>query len=277
MNRCLKVCTICFAMGFSVSVFAQTPDVRKQSASRTSLVQSKDRAYRLLTKPIESVDWMEKTLEEIVEWLEDESEGGVNVIPRWVALGAEGVNNESIVTLKLKDTTVAEIMGEVLEELSEDGQVTYHAVGNILRISTTGDFDRKLYLRVYDVTDILFRVPNFGEDAPLIDLSQTVSSGAGGGGGGGQSVFQGSSSSSGREDAGEQADQKLREELGLLMATIASVIEPQSWGKIQGTTGRGSTSTGTGPGRMSIFNRSLIVYNTIEVHEQISGRFSFGK
>lgn len=283
MNRCVKAIALCTALMITASANAQD---RRSARGATSvkatpvLAQSKNAAFDLLTKRVESVDWVEKTFEEIIEWLDDQSEGTVNIIPRWTALSAEGINNESFVTLKLRNTMVADILNETLEQLSEDSQLAYHGSGNNLRISTKGDFDRKLELRVYDATDILFRIPNFGEDAPTIDLQQAGKGGGGGGGGGGgsQSVFSGSSGGQGsRDDAGEQAEQRFLEQLQKLVTVIITVIEPASWGAVQGIPGSASTAAGTGPGRISIFNRSLIVYNTIEVHEQISGGFTYGK
>ena len=41
------------------------------------------------------------------------------VVARWSALGVESVDADSLVTLKLSHLTVAEVLNEVLDELSE--------------------------------------------------------------------------------------------------------------------------------------------------------------
>lgn len=58
----------------------------------------------------------------------------------------------------------------------------------------------------------------------------------------------------------------MTERLEKLRELIEGVIAPESW----------DTSATGGAGRIRIFNRSLVVYNTIEVHEKIAGQFSFG-
>ncbi len=228
---------------------------------------SSSAAFAMLRRPVESVDWDETPFEDVVDWVKDMSDGQVNVILRWGPLANESVDRDSPVTLQLMNTTVAEVLNEVMEQLSEDGELRYHGIGNKLKISTRSDFDRKMYRRLYDVNDILFRVPNLGEGAPMIDLQQTTA-GGGSGGGGGQSIFSGSGGGSGQEEAGEQAEEKLQETLEELRELIEQTIAPETWSTDQEAGGRG---------RIRIFNRSIIVYNTIEVHEMIAGRFELGK
>jgi len=234
-------------------------------AGRVLTKQQTDTAAALLNMHVESVDWVETTFEEVIDWLRDLSEDRVNVIPRWSALSAESVAQESLITLKLKNVTVAEVLSEVLSQLSEDDTLGYHAARNNLRISTKQHFDRKLYVRIYDVTDILFRVYDFGEEAPQIDLQQTRGGGQGGGGGG-QSIFSGGSSGGGSSSqGGEQAEQEVEEQLNKMKALIEATIAPASWA---------IANTG-GQGNIAIFNRSLVIYSTIDVHEQIAGWFAY--
>lgn len=225
-------------------------------------------AAQLLQKKVDSIDWVERTFEEVVDWITGEGNDRVNVIVRWGPLNVEGVGRETLVTLRMTNSTVAQVLNETLEQLSESGELAYRAFGNTLWLSSRSDFGRKLYLRVYDVTDILFHVPDFGREAPIIDLQQAsrsgASSGGGGGGGGGQGVFGGSSTGQGQEQGGEQAEKKLEDQIKELRDLIERVVAPESW------------QQGGGRGQIDVFNRSLIVYNTIEVHEMIAGQFSFG-
>jgi hypothetical protein len=127
----------------------------------------------------------------------------------------------------------------------------------------------------------MFRVPNFGQNAPQIDLQQAGQGGGGGGGGGAGSsrgVFSGAGGGQEEEEGGEQAEQEMEERLERLRALIEQSIEPQSWD----LTGSPSQQTmgqlgGGGRGRIRVFNRSLVVTNTIEVHEQIAGWFAYGE
>lgn len=247
----------------AMAASAQAPlQMNRAGLSTARPLPSADSAIALLNKRVESVAWVDKPLEEVVDWFRDESGGNVDVIMRWTALSVESVDLDSLVTLNLRNATVAEVLQEVLDYLSEDGALGFHAWRNRLKISTRSDFDRKLYLRVYNTTDILFRVPDMGEDVPEIDLQQTASSS--GGGGGGQSVFSGGSGGGGTE-GGEQAEEEARERLDELATLIQDVVAPASW----------STGQTGGRGVISVFNFSLVVLNTIEVHETIAGSFVF--
>lgn len=233
--------------------------------------ESLDSAARsLLLRRVDRVDWNENTFEEVLDWLRDLAEDRVNVIPRWSALSLEGVDQEKPVTLQLRNVSVSEVLDEVLNQVAEEGKLTYRAIGHNLRISTRQDFERKMEVRVYNVSDLLFRAPDFGEDAPTIDLNQAGRGGGGGGGGGGQSVFSGSGGGGQQELAEEEAE--LRERLDQLRTIIRKTIAPESWAP------EGSNTVGTGIGQVENFNdRAIVVYNTIEVHEQIAGFFTFGR
>lgn len=225
-------------------------------------------AISLLRKTVDSVDWEDVSFDEIVDWLTEESENKVNILPKWNALSVESVDNESLVSLKLRNISVATILSEAMEQLSEDGQVTYQGHGNILRISTVSDFGRKLEVRIYQVLDLLVVPPDMGQSFPSVDLK--AASRAGSGGGGGQGIFQGGGSSSSQDL--EVEEQEFEERVEELIVLIATTIEPNSWGTIPGI-----TNIGTGQGTIAQYsNRQLVVRNTAEVHEKIAGFFELG-
>lgn len=241
-----------------------------KTGSAAQMRSAETAATSLLYKRVESVEWSDATMDEVLDWLRDLSRGQVNIIVRWSQLAIENVSEETSVNLKLFNTRVADVLNEVLEQVSDGGQLGFHAYGNTIRISTKQDFNRTLYMRVYDVTDLLFRIEDFGQEAPQIDLQQSRSSG--GSGGGGQSVFQGAGGSRGQSQGGEQAEREIEERLVKLRDSIVQLIAPETWGAIPGSSIQG----GGGLGRIGIVNRSLVVVNTIEVHEQLAGMFSFG-
>ncbi len=253
----------------------------KTTAEATMPASASSRASEsLLRKRVDSIDWTDKTFEEVLDWLRDQGENRVNIVPKWGPLGVENVNRESPVSLQLNNTTVADVLNEALEQLSEDGEIRYRGIANKLTLSTRQDFERNFETRVYDATDLLFRVPDFGQSAPVIDLQKTNSSGGrGGGGGGGQSVFGGGSggSQSGQDnESGQQAEQLIEQRLMRLRELIQRTIAPETW-DVTGTGGSSPPQTSTGRGRIEIYGRSLVVRNTIEVHEAIAGAFSFGE
>lgn len=282
MNR--RICSAMIGSLFvAVSVSAQTTWTSQSglpvSPSAFSQPLSANAVADVLSERVDSVDWVDRTFEEVIQWVRERGDARINIVPRWNHLGVEGISRDSLVTLQLNNTNVADVLNEALMQLSDSDEVRYRGLRNKLTISTRADFERKLHTKVYDVTDILFQVPDFGQGAPLIDLKRAAASG--GGGGGGQTVF-GGGGGQGQEQivGGEQAEQELEERLTKLRQLIEQSIEPQSWdlSGTPGQTGGGAAGTGGGGrGRIRIFNRSLVVTNTIEIHEQIAGFFSMGR
>ena len=278
-----RICSAMIGSLFvAVSVSAQTTWTSQSglpiSQSALSQPLSRNAVADVLWGRVDSVDWVDRTFEEVIQWVRERGDARINIVPRWNHLGVEGISRDSLVTLQLNNTNVADVLNEALMQLSDSDEVRYRGVGNKLTISTRADFERKLHTKIYDVTDILFQVPDFGQGAPLIDLQKAATS-SGGSGGGGQTVF-GGGGGQGQEQqvGGEQAEQELEQRLIKLQQLIEQSIEPQSW-DLSGSQGRGG-ATGTGGGgrgRIRIFNRSLVVTNTIEIHEQIAGFFSMGR
>lgn len=258
--------TTCVVLAIATPcVLAQRTDDSARTAEGQEIgrVQPKVTVSQLLRTPIDEVDWDERSFEYVLDWVREQGPG-VNVIAAWGPLGVEAIERESFVeSLYLTNTTVGEVLDEVIAQLSEDGEVTYRGVGSTLRISTKADFNRKLYVKVYDATDILQRIPDFGNQAPRIDIQQASQQASqGGGGGGGQSIFSGSSTG-GNEEGGEQAERELEERLEELRELVLAIVEPTHW------------EENGGQGAIRIFNRNLVVRASIEVHEEIAGRFRF--
>ncbi len=270
MFRVFGTITFAAVLGLSTSAMGQTSGTLSSRVARAAARhaagtrKSAMPVRALLRKHVEKVDWVEVTFEEVLEWLRGIADDNVNIVPRWTALNAVGVDTDSPVTLNLKDITVAEVLNEVMGLLSEDDQLLYRGERNVLRISSKDDFSRKLEVKVYDVTDILFDIPDMGQSAPLVDLQQASRSSGGGSGGSGQSVFRGGSS--GQSEELEQEKDDLEEWLLELRDMLYLVIEPETW------------IEGGGTGTIEVYNgRSLIVRNTIEVHEQIGGLFVYDR
>jgi hypothetical protein len=245
-------------MVFPVVAFAQTsPSARPDLGPRAVREEPPDEnvAVAVLRKEVESVDWPDASFEYVVEWLREQ--GDINVVVNWRALNLAAVEKESMVELSLKRVKVADVLNEAIEQLGEAGEVRYRASGNTIRISTKEDFDRKMHLRVYDVTDILIEIPDF-YDAPEIDLEQQQQSG-------GQGAQQGtpvfSSSGSGNDEQTDEDGERLKKRMEDLVTLIEDVIDPLSW------------DYAGGKGTIRFHKRSLIVNNSIEVHEQIAGFF----
>ncbi len=253
--------------GFNLGSSRSERGAGKRSTDRKRVGTSKVSPLRaLLTKRVtEPVNFEDTPLSDVFEWLRaqgSELPRKINVIPRWKALSTESIDEDSPVTLQMEDTTVAEVLNEVLDQVSDVDPVRYLGSGNTLRISTKTDFDRKLYTRIYNIEDIFFEVENFF-GSPQINLQQQQQQGGGGGGGANtqvQSVF-GQQGGGGGNQNNQNNDEDDDERIDEILEWIRQTVEPESW-----------VDNG-GDGSIDVFNRQLIVRNNVSVHEILGGPF----
>ncbi|HEY3243279.1 MAG TPA: hypothetical protein VGM03_08000 [Phycisphaerae bacterium] len=278
MKRATMFTWLIAALG-ALPALAQGPTGGSTTVTRSVVTRRETAIGALLRKRIDAVDWDHEPFQNVLNWLKEQGEGRINIIPRWRALEIVGADADTPITLSLRDSTVRQILTEVLSQLGgaegETDPVQFHFINNTLTVSTRSDFNRKMYVRVYDVTDLILQVPNF-RDAPAIDLTQQTGGGGGGGGGGGENIFGGGRGGGGGGDedqqgGGGQGDQQYKLRMDALIELIKASIEPDTW-EIANAGAYGG-SPGGGKGTIVPFNRFLIVRNTIEVHEQLGGSF----
>lgn len=256
--RCLTGLGLLIASG---AVFGQTSSsapTAKPAArgADTALLVS------VLNQRVSEVAWEEEPFEKVIDWLQ--TQGPINVVPHWKAMELEGITRDTLVTVNLRDTTVREVVNQALEWVREGtAVVTFQGTGNTLRISTQNDFNREenFQVKVYDVTDILARIPDF-RGAPEIDI-EAASQGGGGQGGQTAQLFGGAGGGGGDDDD-QQTGQEFEQTnpaLDALRLVIEDTIAPTTW------------DTYGGKASIRVFNRQLIIRNSIDVHEKIGGRF----
>lgn len=222
-----------------------------QTLFRSHPLPQMPRTMLVLNKVVDEVDWDETPLEEVIEWVTEQ--GPINVVVRWRALEDAGIDRDAPVTLRLKGTTVGTVLNEVLEQVSDLEEVRFRGEGSILRISTRTDLNKKMYLRTYNVTDLLVEVRDF-VDGPNIDIQQQA---GGGRGGGSQPVFSGSGGGGGDREDEDQMEERLDDLIELIKATV----EPSSW------------QESGGEGTIVGMNNHIVVRNSLDVHVQLGGMF----
>lgn len=199
-----------------------------------------------------AVSWDKAPLQEIFEWLA--AQGDYNVVVQWRSLKLGGIDANTPVTLALRNVSVGAVLSEVLDSISGLDSITYHWYGNIIKISTKSALVSNLYTRVYDISDLFFSLKDF--EGPQIDLQQQHQSGAIPGE---QSqLFRPGRSNDNETD---ESDERSAE----IIELIRAAVEPNSW---EGNGGLGS---------VSIFNRQLIIRNTINVHILLAGSFNMSE
>lgn len=257
------------------SATAGTPQVapRPAARSRTGLHVSPIRA--MMRKRVDRVSWHEAPFSDVLDWLRNQSTqyGTVNLIVNWRSMVVEDIDKQTPVSLEMKNVTVAEILDEVLDQLSGNDPLTWLGTGNILKIATKSAIRRKLITRTYDIAELVtgrgggrvlggisvgqqvgiatvVGIPGAGVGAnvEMIDVGTqfTVGSGSGGGGGG-----SGAGSDSNYDE--ESADR--------LIEVIQNTVEPDSW-IING-----------GHGTIEFFDGVLIVRNSLDIHALLGGPY----
>jgi hypothetical protein len=180
----------------------------------------------------------------------------------------EGIDPEQPITLDLKTVPAKLLLKVLMKQASPHVDLVYEATPWYVQVMTKRQANRNTVLRVYDVADMVMRVPNF-TNAPQMNISAALSNtntggggsgrsggggGSGGGSGGGTSQIFGADTSNNEEDA-----QPTKAERGQELADmIRSTIEPDIWQANGGPTAS-----------VRYYNGRLIVNAPMYVHRQI--------
>ncbi|MHC4429488.1 MAG: type II secretion system protein GspD, partial [Planctomycetota bacterium] len=223
------------------------------------------------------VDFPGASFEGVVGYLSQVT--GENIYVDWKALDLIGVRPTDPVTLQLNNVSVDAVLDRVLEQVGNGIDRPRWAVEDgMIRISSEEALRQNTVTVVYDIRDLLFEVPYFG-NAPDLNLSsalgQVGGSGGGGfsggggiGGGGGLGGGGGFGSGGGGgaifSDPGDEPPRVAREELvAQIVDIIQQNVDPDGWRDLGG-----DTST------LQELNGNLIVTSTLRQHRNIEGLLS---
>lgn len=121
--------------------------------------------------------------EEVLSLLSKSS--GANFGVRWNQLELAGVDRQALVSVDLRSVTLAKALSVVLESV-EPADVTlgYYVHENVITITLSHAPRTNLITRVYDVTDMMYRIPDIqpgGSGGGSTGTSGTGGSNSGGG------------------------------------------------------------------------------------------------
>jgi general secretion pathway protein D len=191
------------------------------------LESEEDRIVReRLSQPI-SPEFDGIEFKNVIEFLREVS--GVNIHVNWTALQAVGIDKTSIVTVKLTNVTLEKALQVILDDL-EGGvsQLGYIIDRGVITISTRDDLAKETKIHVYDIRDLVVRVPNFY--GPRIDLDIGNNRGGNnrtGGGGGGGGLF---GDGTGRDNNVSREEAPTRQQLiESIQTMIRETVSPESW------------------------------------------------
>jgi hypothetical protein len=212
-------------------------------------VEKSDRPGRPRVVAMREFNFNAVNFEDVIEYFREIS--GVNFHVSWRALENVGVTRETQVTLKASGITIGKALDLVLEGVNGNNDrmsKAYWVVdGGVVRISTGTDLNTITRTRVFDVSDLLFVIPNFV--GPRVDIDSVGSDGEDGGGGGDFNIFHESEDAPGSK---EQDLSALREEQKqALLDMIKNSIGQEMWADYGG------------PGTIQLFQKRLIITQSL--------------
>lgn len=217
----------------------------------------------VLDQKMPEITFEDTAFEQVMDYLQELT--GLNIVVRWPILEASNIEREKPITVNARNLRFSQILWMVMNEAGgTDVKLAYRASGNLLVLSTQADLGQEMLVRVYDVNDLLARVPRF-TSAPELDLTQASQNQ--GQGGGGQNIFGGAGGGNQDDDDDEENQgggangQDQDPDMQRLIDLIVQTIEPDSW----------QINSGTGGGTIQAFRRQLVVRNNILVHQKLNG------
>ncbi|MEM7681923.1 MAG: hypothetical protein AAF288_08200 [Planctomycetota bacterium] len=195
-----------------------------------------------------SVAFDGQALEGVIGFIRDRTTA--NIVVNWPALQFLGITRDQPISIPVSNVPAERLLQLVLDQISEEGaEVSYSVRGGIVTISTAERLREDVDARVYDIRDLLVRVPNF--PAPQLGLGE-----GGGEGGGGGLDFDNSDTNDDEDEDDELRQERIDDILLLIETTVGDELE---WGDLS---------------TIDELNGQLIVKTTPENHLGVSGLLS---
>lgn len=256
-------CSLLTAAGLplvaTATIAASDTPAMAQSHTTSDDAQSRAEKRELLiklSKPI-TLDVENQPISDLFSFINDVTGADVEPIYLNDDTNAEGINPDTEVTIKVTETPALVVLERLLlraqrsEGLGQEytWQFTDYAT---IECGPKSELNRNQRVELYDVSDLLYIVPDF-DNAPEFDLQSAVQAASGAGGGsGGQSPFSGGSQDVDQQTLAERAD--------ALQNLIITTVEPDQWSELGGD-----------GARISLYNQSFIITAPDYIHRQIAG------
>lgn len=237
--RTLLAIALILATAASVSLGQNQPTKR----SNTPAEPDTPTTPASLSQRIAEVSLVEVPLDQALDWLADFTP--LSVVVRWQVLEDAGVLRDTPITLSIRNLRLSQVLWVMLREAGgTDVRLAFRAQPDLLTISTEDDLARDMFLRVYDVNDLLLEVPRIGGRIQ-IDITGIGTSGSG-------------PWNNGHGDADpEREDADQHDQIARLIELITSTVEPDSWDR------------NGGMGTISAWGSLLVVRNSASVHQAL--------
>jgi len=240
----IGILTIAFALAGPATTYAQA-----QSAARP--VDPRRETLARMMKPI-SIELVDARLEDVMAFIEDVTGAPLDVI--WQDdRRADGLDPDIEVSVKVENVTALTLLERVLDKARLDAfsEATWQlSKTGELEVGPKSALNRKAFVKLYDINDLLFDIPSFTE-FPTLDLDSVLGQGQGGGGQG--SIFE--------DEGDEEGERETRQErIAEITDIIITTIEPEQW-----------VDNGGDAASVREYNGSLLIRAPDYMHREIDG------
>ncbi len=239
----IRLCVLTILIGVVTGLCGST-------LAGTEHPEERAKTLQLLMRKV-TIEVNETRVEEIVEFVRTLSGADIDVM--WLDDDhSEGIDKDATVSFNVTDVTALDLLERVLAKTGTDFEE------NDWQLTPSGGFvmgpesrlNRRRTLKLYDVQDMLYEVPNFG-NVPALDLDQILQQSSGQGGGGGGNIVS--------DDEAGDGEGKSREELvSELIDLVITNIEPEQW---EDNGGEGAS--------IRFYRGSLIISAPDYIHRQL--------
>ncbi len=256
-----------YLSGFALVLVASAAWGQQPAKLHRGSLSARDNTRAILDQVMPDVTFQDTPLETVMNWLQDVTK--LNIIPQWQILEDAGLKRDKPISIQAHNLRLTQVLWLIMSEAGgSDMKLAYRASGNLLVFSTAEDLNKEMITKVSDVADLLIQLP-MASNQPLFDVTQGMGQNGGTIGGGGTSggMFQSGTSTGGQYGGNGSTNQQDTQQthdaaMEKLIALIRDVVEPDSWRE------------NGGAGSISAFQNTIIVRNTILVHQRLGGYVS---
>ena len=217
----------------------------------TRIVDPRAENYHRLLKPI-TVEITDQRLEDVMTFIHDITQANIEVL--WSDDNIDGLNKDKRISLTVKDKPALALLERALDKSTDNASdATWQFTPDgAIEIGLKSSLNKHAKLKIYDIHDLLFEIPDFGS-VPQLDLNSVLNQGggsagggsSGGGGGGGKRIFQDQQNNNNTNTPGGQLPDDSARQAQKLIELITTNVDPPQWQDNGGSGGTINYQNGT--------------------------------
>ncbi len=252
-------------LGLVLGLIAATALAQEPRQPRATPRPQASSTLSILNQRVPELTFEDVPFEQVMDWLAEFTK--LNVTVRWQVLADAGVDRDKPVSIQAHNLRLSQVLWLIMSGVAgSEIKLAYRASGNLLVLSTAEDLDKEMVTKIYDVADLLTRLPRAGRVGAFNvtqGLGQAGGQGGGGGSGAGGGMFGQGQGQQQQQQGGARNDPYGagggETQIQELVDLIRQTVEPDTW-----------VQNG-GQGTIIPFQRSIVVRNTILVHQRLGG------